>query len=318
MPDDLVTRGQMAAFLVRAMGYADVGGGDLFIDDDGSTFEADIDKLGVAGVTLGCNPPANDRFCPDDLVTRGQMAAFIRRALAAPEVLCELNPISEEECEALIAVFDPAGLWRSPPPWITNTDMCTWPAVACEEGHVTELDFRGTRPKGIIPPGIGGLTHLKVFRLPGTISHVSGHIPAEIGNLTSLEVLYLGTAGPLTGPLPPEIGNLANLRVISIAYTDIKGPLPPEIGHLTNLEEMRIYGNHLFGGPIPPEIGSLTSLYWLDLANNALAGEVPTQLRDLPLVYLYLHGQSGCQYTSDAEFGGWLDDRSPGWNNGCH
>jgi hypothetical protein len=32
-------------------------------------------------VTLGCNPPANDKFCPDDKVTRGQMAAFLTRAL---------------------------------------------------------------------------------------------------------------------------------------------------------------------------------------------------------------------------------------------
>ena len=80
-PDDFVTRGQMAAFLVRALGYTDNGAGDLFIDDDGSVFEADIDRLGTAGVTRGCNPPTNDRFCPDGLVTRGQMAAFLHRAL---------------------------------------------------------------------------------------------------------------------------------------------------------------------------------------------------------------------------------------------
>lgn len=80
-PKDPVTRGQMAAFLVRALGYTDNGGGDLFIDDNGNTFEDDIDKLGTAGVTRGCNPPTNDRFCPGDNVTREQMAAFLRRAL---------------------------------------------------------------------------------------------------------------------------------------------------------------------------------------------------------------------------------------------
>jgi hypothetical protein len=79
-PDDPVTRGQMAAFLVRALDYAD-GGGNGFVDDDNSVFEADIARLAAARVTLGCNPPANDRFCPDDPVTRGQMAAFLRRAL---------------------------------------------------------------------------------------------------------------------------------------------------------------------------------------------------------------------------------------------
>jgi hypothetical protein len=63
------------------MGYEDDGGGDLFADDDGHQFEAAIDRLATAGVTVGCNPPTNDRYCPDDLVTRGQMAAFFRRAL---------------------------------------------------------------------------------------------------------------------------------------------------------------------------------------------------------------------------------------------
>ncbi len=79
-PAEFVTRGQMAAFLVRTLRYTDVGSGNLFVDDDGSTFELDIDKLGTAGVTLGCNPPINDRFCPSAFVTRGQMAAFLARA----------------------------------------------------------------------------------------------------------------------------------------------------------------------------------------------------------------------------------------------
>ncbi len=80
-PNESVTRGQMAAFLVRALGYTDDGGGDLFGDDNGSVFESAIDKLATAGVTRGCNPPVNDRFCPAAPVTRGQMAAFLHRAL---------------------------------------------------------------------------------------------------------------------------------------------------------------------------------------------------------------------------------------------
>jgi hypothetical protein len=75
-----VTRGQMAAFIVRARGLVDDGGGDLYEDDDGSMFELAIDRLGTAEITQGCNPPDNDRFCPDRLVTRGQMAAFLARA----------------------------------------------------------------------------------------------------------------------------------------------------------------------------------------------------------------------------------------------
>ncbi|GEM_PF-1308023 len=79
-PDDFVTRGQMAAFLVRAFGYSAIGG-DFFVDDEGHVFENAINRLRTAGVTQGCNPPVNDRYCPDDYVTRGQMAAFLKRAL---------------------------------------------------------------------------------------------------------------------------------------------------------------------------------------------------------------------------------------------
>ncbi|MFO7292941.1 MAG: S-layer homology domain-containing protein, partial [Acidimicrobiia bacterium] len=55
--------------------------GTDFVDDDGSIFEGDIERLAAAGITRGCNPPDNDRFCPDDPITRGQMAAFLFRAL---------------------------------------------------------------------------------------------------------------------------------------------------------------------------------------------------------------------------------------------
>ena len=51
-----------------------------FDDVPGSnSFHSDIDWLKNAGVTLGCNPPANTRYCPNDFVTRAQMSAFMRR-----------------------------------------------------------------------------------------------------------------------------------------------------------------------------------------------------------------------------------------------
>jgi hypothetical protein len=70
----------MAAFLVRALDLPPTDE-DPFRDTDGNVFEKDIARLAASGVTRGCNPPVNDRFCPDEIVTRGQMAAFIYRAL---------------------------------------------------------------------------------------------------------------------------------------------------------------------------------------------------------------------------------------------
>ena len=53
--------------------------GGAFTDDDTSVFESNIEWLASAGITRGCNPPDNTQFCPDDNVTRGQMAAFMQR-----------------------------------------------------------------------------------------------------------------------------------------------------------------------------------------------------------------------------------------------
>jgi hypothetical protein len=86
-PNKAVTRGQMAAFLVRALGLTDSGDGNHFTDDNNSVFENDIDKLYTAGITQGCNPPTNDMYCPSKAVTRRQMAAFLRRALDVPPAI---------------------------------------------------------------------------------------------------------------------------------------------------------------------------------------------------------------------------------------
>jgi Tol biopolymer transport system component len=80
-PDRILNRGEMAAFFVRALDLTDDGGGDLFIDDDDSVFRGDADCLGAAGISYGCNPPDNTMFCPNRILTRGEIAAFIHRAL---------------------------------------------------------------------------------------------------------------------------------------------------------------------------------------------------------------------------------------------
>ena len=83
-PAGPVTRGQMAAFLTRALGLP-TPTTDYFTDDDNSIFEGDINAVAAAGITLGCNPPANDNYCPDDTVTRGQLASFLVRVLGLGE-----------------------------------------------------------------------------------------------------------------------------------------------------------------------------------------------------------------------------------------
>ncbi len=75
-PDDSVSRGQMATFMVRAFNIA-ASSVDRFSDDGGSVHEANINALAAAGITLGCTAT---EFCPNDEVSRAQMASFIIRA----------------------------------------------------------------------------------------------------------------------------------------------------------------------------------------------------------------------------------------------
>lgn len=78
-PDRNVTRGQMAAFLVRAFAL-ETGSGAGFTDvGEAHTFAADIDALAASRVTAGCSATPL-RFCPDRNVTRAQMATFLARA----------------------------------------------------------------------------------------------------------------------------------------------------------------------------------------------------------------------------------------------
>ena len=83
-PDETMTRAQAAAFVARALNLTDTGG-DHFRDDNGHPLEDAINRLAEAEITLGCNPPANDRFCPNRGLTRAEFAAFLARAYDLPD-----------------------------------------------------------------------------------------------------------------------------------------------------------------------------------------------------------------------------------------
>ena len=82
-PNRDMTRAEAATFVARALNLPD-DGENYFIDDDGHLLEGGINRIAAAGITSGCNPPLNDRFCPDRLLTRAEFAAFMVRGLPLP------------------------------------------------------------------------------------------------------------------------------------------------------------------------------------------------------------------------------------------
>lgn len=98
--DDL-TRGQMASILVRALGLDDAAVGDddvastssaeevasAFVDTQQSVHAEAAELLAREGLINGCEP---GRFCPNDSLTRGQMATMLVAAF-------DLEPASGED-----------------------------------------------------------------------------------------------------------------------------------------------------------------------------------------------------------------------------
>jgi hypothetical protein len=85
-----VLRDQMASFLARGFKLAP-GTIDYFGDDDTSQHQGDIIRLAASGISGGCAPA---EYCPKNVVTRGQMAAFLHRAIDRPlaSASCRLFP----------------------------------------------------------------------------------------------------------------------------------------------------------------------------------------------------------------------------------
>ena len=85
-PDESVTRGQMAVFIERALGNFSPAPSPsgMFTDVlSDNPFKLFIEEFYNDGITTGCSTSPL-MYCPDQPVTRGQMAVFIVRAFGIP------------------------------------------------------------------------------------------------------------------------------------------------------------------------------------------------------------------------------------------
>ena len=142
------------SFLVEVSEHAaGEGSGGRFVDDDGSTHEKNIEIIAALGITLGCNPPDNDRFCPSRPVTRAQMSTFLGRALGEsgddapaasrfPDIPEDAWYLGYVESLAELGVFpEDAGSPFRPSDPLTRLEMAVWMAGAFES--ITEVEPQG-------------------------------------------------------------------------------------------------------------------------------------------------------------------------------
>ena len=114
--------------------------------------------------------------------------------------------------------------WSLQQRWRAEVEAEEWNGVTMVDGRVVKLKLHG-------------LT-------------VTGAVPAEVGQLASLVVLYL--VGNKLTSLPAEIGQLTSLVVLNLCNNKLTS-VPAEIGQLASLVELGLEGNQLTS--VPAEIG---------------------------------------------------------------
>ncbi len=260
-----------------------------FVLDNGSVIFGDNQEtdllcgseifLGTAD-TPGTYDPANDETFTLTLkedITDGC-------GVGSPDVTFTLTKISDSnlnqsDLDALMAIYESAGGEHWNNEWDLEESPLTWSGVTfSSEGRVIELNLGNNNLVGEIAPEIGNLTELVGLAM-GTNGGLTGEIPSTIGGLVNLERLDIDFCS-LTGSIPSEIGDLLNLTVLDIDGNLLSGEIPTSIGNLTGLTSLDLDIN-LLTGQIPSSLGNLVNLNILDLDFNQLSGSVPTELGNL-------------------------------------
>jgi len=243
----------------------------------------------TSGTTMLTFTPLNDGLAENDenIIIEGFVGKKTEGSVTLP-LIDMARTCATKDKPALEALYNAAGgpNWTNNTNWLSQQPLSEWHGVTVDgNGCVTLLELDANQLSGIIPSEVGNLTSLDRLSLQG--NQLTGAIPAELGNLANLKELFL-IGNQLTGTIPTELGNLANLKVLRLTRNQLTGSIPSELGNLANLVWLDLRGNQLTG-TIPVELGSLANLVRLWILGNQLTGTIPTELGNLAnLESLYL------------------------------
>ncbi len=105
-----------------------------------------------------------------------------------------------------------------------------------------------------------------VFRLDLANNNLSGSIPAQLADITSLNYLLLNN-NQLTGSIPAGLGNIPDLWQLHLQDNQLSGPIPANLGNLANVYQLFLQGNS-FGNSLPSILTNLGSTSTIPLTIN--------------------------------------------------
>uniref|UniRef100_A0A7N0V1L3 non-specific serine/threonine protein kinase n=1 Tax=Kalanchoe fedtschenkoi TaxID=63787 RepID=A0A7N0V1L3_KALFE len=142
--------------------------------------------------------------------------------------------------------------------------------------HVTSIRVRSQSLPGVLPPELADLPFIQEIDL--CRNYLNGTIPAEWGSTKLVKIALLGNR--LSGSIPKEIGNISTLTTLVLEFNLLSGSLPPELGRLSRLQRMLLTSNN-FSGEIPATFAKLMMLEQLFLQGSGLAGPIPSNISHL-------------------------------------
>ena len=96
---------------------------------------------------------------------------------------------------------------------------------------------------------------------------LDGEIPAALGDLASLQELYLN-GNKLTGPIPAALGDLTNLLKLGLHSNELTGTISVAVEQLENLEQLILSVNDELTGQLPEELRHLSNLGILNVSGT--------------------------------------------------
>ena len=209
--------------------------------------------------------------------TAGETGEFTLTISGLPAAL---TPQPSMDRAALVALYNATNgdNWTDKENWGSDEPLGEWQGVTTDDdGRVTQIRLWENNLIGSIPADLGNLTSLNLLALH--INQLNGSIPMELGNLSNLTELALWE-NQLSGEIPSELSGLPNLQNLSLSDNQLSGEIPGGLGNLFSLTSLYLNGNQL-SGQIPSELGGLANLTELYLGDNDLSGEIPAALGSL-------------------------------------
>ncbi|XP_062094626.1 probable LRR receptor-like serine/threonine-protein kinase At1g53430 isoform X2 [Humulus lupulus] len=154
--------------------------------------------------------------------------------------------------------------------YYTNEVICDCSSSANNKCHIKSLSFSGQKLRGKLPSSLWKLPYLKEVNL--NRNFLRGSIPPEWAS-TNLESLVI-SVNNLTGPIPAELGNITTLRVLNMESNLFSETIPAELGKLVNLEYLNLNANNLTG-QFPLSLTNLSKLHTLRISSNYFTGRMP-------------------------------------------